>query len=172
MEETSLKKTEQEQDEFSLPVSRIYLDYKLNEILNNKKALFEIEFLKDFRIFSTNVEYKAKIFYQRVKFFLEPNKLLCYEYNNQLDISNDVCTPLCVLDFDQLTVDVAIRVKSLKFRILVLGYNDEFKFKVTNKEIFEKVLIHLNYFINVSAGKQNNLLGISLRKEFYKVMIL
>jgi hypothetical protein len=42
-------------------------------------------------------------------------------------------------------------------------------FKASTKEIFDTILIHLNYFVEKSEGAKNNLFGVSMRKDFYKV---
>lgn len=155
-------------------ISRVPTFYKkvsYKEIIELKKTLFENEFSKLFRFVTSGVDYKAKIFFQRAKLVLEVSRLTVYEHNKE--ISKEVSTinynPLLVLDFNQITAYAKVYASQNKFKILVLGTNAEFEFKASSKEVFDNLLIHLNYSIENSEGAKINLMGISLRKDFYKV---
>ena len=141
-------------------------------MLSIKRPIFELQFDKLFRFVTTSVEYKVKVFYSRVKLILEANKILVFAYNNKNVIDKyEMYNPLLVLDFDQVTAAISIKSKN-KIKISVLGYNKNFKFRTNSKEIFEQILIHLNHYIETSKGREENLLGISLRTDFYKVLNL
>ena len=51
----------------------------------------------------------------------------------------------------------------------MLGSDNEFFLKTTNSEVFDRILVCLNYFIRNSRGRKENLIGVSLREDFYKV---
>jgi hypothetical protein len=139
-------------------------------ILTIKQEQIAEDFKKLFRMVTTSVDYKSNLFYQRVKFILESNRLIVYDYNSQnKEDPTEIYNPLLVINFDQVTVGVSVRPDEKRFSIFVLGYNDEFKFQTQFKEIYDNVLIHLNYYIETSVGSKTNLMGISLRKDFYKV---
>jgi hypothetical protein len=140
----------------------------LKDILRDRKYLLETEFDSFFRLVTTSVEYKNKMFYSKCKIIVESNKIMVFEHKTKEE-PNDEYNPLLVLDFDMVTAGVSIKPKSKKFKILVLGSNKEFEFKASTKEIFDTILIHLNYFVEKSEGAKNNLFGVSMRKDFYKV---
>jgi hypothetical protein len=154
-------------------LNQIRLDFKISEILQTKKPLFERKFDESFRLVTTSVEFKNGVFFQRVKLIIEANRLLCYPYNSEnVEDPNEINQPLCVLDFNQVTAGIAINAKQNKFRVMVLGFPNGFKFKTSSKEIFENILIHLNHFIQTSLGKKSNLLGVSLRADFHKMYFM
>lgn len=155
----------------------IKLDCKIPDLLAEKRILFESEFEKSFRLVTTSIDFKTgQFFYQRVKFIVEPCRLLVFSYhnNNQYD-PNEQYNPLLVLDFNQVTAavtcDKTTNSNNFNFRIMVLGHPKNFKFTTTSKEIFQTAITYLNYYITNSAGSKTNLLGISLRLGFEKVNI-
>jgi hypothetical protein len=144
----------------------------IKDILRDRKYLLETEFDNFFRLETTSIEYKNKMFYSKCKIIVESNKIIVFELKYKEEANkknNDEYNPLLVLDFDLVTACVSVKAKSKKFKILVLGSNKEFEFKASTKEIFDTILIHLNFFIEKSEGAKNNLFGVSLRKDFYKV---
>jgi len=143
----------------------------IKDILRDRKYLLETEFDSFFRLETTSIEYKNKMFYSKCKIIVESNKIFVFEHKNKEEPNNhnEEYNPLLVLDFDMVTACVSIKAKSKKFKILVLGSNKEFEFKASTKEIFDTILIHLNFFIEKSEGAKKNLFGVSLRKDFYKV---
>jgi hypothetical protein len=147
------------------------LNRKFKEVIQEKKQKMDSEFNKFFRLVTTSIEYKAKLFYQRVKLIVEATRILVFEFNDQnSENPSEIYNPLLVLDFNQVTAGLSLRPKSKKFSILVLGSDYEFKFQTANKEIFDRIILYINYYIEISEGNRTNLLAISLRHNFYKVI--
>jgi hypothetical protein len=155
--------------------SNIRIENKLSDVLKNKKIIFEHSFDKNFKMVTNSVDFRSGLFYSECKIILESKRIVVIPANkNNMKKEKDADLiesyhPLLALDFDQVTATLALKPKSNKFRILVLGYDGCFKFRVTNKDIYESVLMHLNYYMNNSLGSKSNLFGVSLRKDFYKV---
>ena len=122
-----------------------------------KKALIEFDLQKKFSIQSNEILYKKTYFYEKVKVILEPNRIIVYKLNNDTEGKNKL---LFVLDFNQLTMEIAVNKRQKKFRILILGSVKDFRFKTNNLKLFEEFLVYLNYFISNSEGKKENLIKI------------
>lgn len=143
---------------------------KVKDLILERKAILESEFESLFRMVTTSLEYKSKMFYQRVKVIIEATRILVYEYSmKSTNTLSEKYYPLVVLDFNQVSAGVKVKPKSKKFCILVLGSDKKFKFRTSSQEIYENTLLHLNYYIENSLGAKSNLFGVSLRKDFYKV---
>jgi len=148
-------------------------NYNLKASLFLKETLSEIEFQNFFKMTTCDIEYKEGIFYKKVKIILESNKLTAFEKLLENDNKNqqNLNNPVLVLNFDQITAEVSVLPDTNKFTIYVLGCKRVFQFRTEKKEIYKTVLYYLNYFINTSIGSRTNLLGVSLRNDFYKVII-
>jgi len=133
-----------------------------------KEAMLEIEFYKFFKMTTCDIEYKDGLSYKNVKLVLESNKLTVFDKNIE-DSRLSILSPILVLNFDQITADVSVTSEMNKFSIYVLGCKKIFKFRTDKSQIYKTVLIYLNHFIKSSLGSRTNLLGVSLRKDFYKV---
>ena len=115
--------------------------------------------------FSTKCELKIGYFYKKVHITVEPYLIKAFEIG-YIDENN----PIMNLDFDLVTANISIDKKSkYTFNIHVLGYESYFKFKFNNEEIFKNAVMFIHYYITRSEGYDKNLLGVSLRKDFYKV---
>ncbi len=143
-------------------------NFSLKASLFIKETLSEIEFKKYFKMTTREVEFKDGMFYKKVKLILESNKLTAFD-NVQDENAENIYFPLLVLNFDQITAEVSVIPDSNKFTIYVLGSKKVFQFRAEKREIFKNLLYYLNYFINSSNGSRTNLLGVSLRNDFYKV---
>ena len=133
-----------------------------------KEAMLEIEFFKFFKMTTCDIEYKDGLTYKKVKLVLESKKLTVFEKNIE-DNRLSILSPILVLNFDQITADVSVISETNKFSIYVLGCKKIFKFRTDKSQIYKTVLVYLNHFIKSSLGSRTNLLGVSLRKDFYKV---
>ncbi len=144
----------------------------LKDILYEKKSQILKEFKSNLKMSTTSVEFKANLFFVKVKMILEPNKIIVYKLIPGQS-ENDIFNPLVYLDFDMVTAEVSIskKDKSNKFSIYVLGASNKFTFVAANEQIYQTILIRLNYFIENSLGTKTNLLGISMRKDFSKVIL-
>ena len=142
-----------------------YSDLDITSIQLVKKSLVVLELDQKFLIETQEILYKRSIFYEKVRIKLEPNRLLSYDTK----FINTDKSLLFILDFNQLTMGIAIKKRHKKFGIIILGSNKEFHFKALNYELFEKFLLYLNYFINNSRGRKENLLSVSLIPNFYQV---
>ena len=147
----------------------------IKEILDERVKDYEREFHNFFKLVTNSVEFKMKMFYNKVKMVIEANRILLFECyikdpknnkdNKEKDEkinpisrsnNNDYENPLIVLDFDQVTAGVSVKSKSKKFKIYVLGSNRDFKFKTTFSSFyFSLETIHIDAFIQ--ANSLNNI---------------
>lgn len=144
----------------------INVGFKTLDYLDMKKIRLEKEFFKMIKLVTSFAEFKENLLYYQVKLVVEPNRIAAFNTKCKEEYTNE---PYVVLDFDYISAKLLISRKKNKFRILVLGTDKEFHFKVSNKELFERVIISLNFIIENSRGAKTNLLGVSKRKDFHKV---
>ena len=117
--------------------------------------------------FSTKCDLKIGLFYKKIHVTIEPYLIKAFEIGY-----TDENNPMLILDFDLVTANISIDKKSkYTFNLYVLGYGSYFKFRFNNEDIFKNAVMFLHYYITNSEGYDKNLLGVSLRKDFYKVII-
>ena len=141
-------------------------DIDFSSIQLVKKSIIELDLEKIFTITTTEIFYKDSIFYQKSKITLEPTRLLSYS----LEEIKGKSRLLFVLDFCNLTIEIAVKKRQKKFRILILGSEKVFRFKTINYELFQIFLMYLNYFLTNSQSKKDNLLHLSILPNYYKVI--
>jgi len=148
-----------------------------NNSINLIKTKIELNFESDFVYETTSLEYSKGFMgmFNNVKLKLEYCRIICTNINEkQMTINNKevILRPLLCLDFNQITANVVVNKSKNEFKIHVLGSKQEFKFRAQSKMVLETFLIYLNYYISISRGARENLLGVSLRNKFYKVNII
>ena len=143
----------------------IYTDSNISPRDLIKKSLIEFEFEKQFSFTSEEILYKKTTFYQKVKLIIEPNRIISYSLRSKKGL-------LFVLDFNQLFIKIIVNIRTKKFRILILGSSKDFRFKTNNYYLYQRVLISLNYFITNSKTYLCNPLEVSLRNNFFKVILI
>jgi hypothetical protein len=115
--------------------------------------------------FSTKCDLKTGLFYKKVHIIIEPYLIKAFDVGY-----TDENYPNIILDFDLVTANISIDKKSKNtFNLFILGYESYFKFRFHNEEIFKNAVMFIHYYISNSEGYDKNLLGVSLRKDFYKV---
>ena len=135
------------------------------------KANCELNFETDFSYESSSLEFSTGLLYKQVKVKLEYCRILCSDINEKNRVFNKkeiILKPLLCLDFNQVTANIFVNKVKNEFKIMVLGSNMQFKFRAKSKSIMDSFLTYLNYYISISLGSKENLLGISLRDKFYK----
>ena len=133
-----------------------------------KKSMIEFDLEKMFTIETKEIFYKNSLFYEKARIILEPTRILSYT----LSETKGKNKLLFVLDFNHLTMEIAVKKRQKKFRILILGSEKVFRFKTFNYELYERFLMYINYFLSNSQEKNCNLLFVSLLPNFYKVIAL
>ncbi len=138
------------------------------------KANYQINFEREFIFESTSVEYLDGLLYSPIKLKLEYCRILCSNLKEKHKKINDkevILNPLVCLDFNQITAKTFVNKSKNEFTIKILGSKKDFKFRVKSRGIMDAFLAYLNYYISISKGARENLMGVSLRKNFYKVNI-
>lgn len=135
--------------------------------------------------FSTEVEYKESTIFKTYKLILQGSQLVVLNIiplpSNAKDSkessklrkepkkTEDVYHPIVFLDFNLVTAHVAVAKQGGSvFSIYVLGSKNVLKFRISHKEIFEKTVYYINTAIKFSNGSKTNLIGVSLRSNFFK----
>jgi len=142
-----------------------------NNTLNNIRSNLNLNFESDFQYESTSFEFSTGYFYSNVKVKLEYCRIICSSLKEKHKIINNkeiILRPLLCLDFNLVTAKVYVNRPKKEFRIMVLGCKEAFKFRVKSDSVLDTFLIYLNYYVSISKGAKQNLLAVSLRKDFYK----
>ncbi len=141
--------------------------------LNLIRANCELNFDSDFCYETISMDLYTGLFSSTsVKIRLDYCKIVCSDLKeNHLKMNNReiVLKPLLCLDFNQVTAKVYINKQKKEFKIAVLGCSKEFVFRAKSDGVLDSFLIYLNYYISISKGAKENLVGVSLREDFYKV---
>ena len=149
--------------------SELSLTYNsINLIRVNCELNFETNFVYE----STSIEYTNGTFYSEVKLKLEYCRIICSSLSEKHKTINNkeiIFNPVLCLDFNQVTAKVFVNKSKKEFKIMVLGCKEVFKFRAKSEAVLESFLIYLNFYISISKGDKQNLLGVSLRPNFYKV---
>lgn len=162
-------------------LSDIKVSFTFKDILLQRKSSFLQELKTDMNLsFSTSVYIKtpktAK--YEKGKLMITNNKLFVLDAPQVINkkgtntpiiskVIEDYYHPMLSLDFDFLTPKLITHKRKNKMKIMILGFKDEFKIKITSKVIFDKVLQLLYHSISKSKGSKENLIGVSLFRDFY-----
>ena len=142
--------------------------------LNLIRANCELNFESDFIYESSSFEFSSGLFFTPIKLKLEYCRIVCSNLKERHKIINNqeiILRPLLCLDFNQVSAKIFVNRTKKQFKIMVLGCKEKFKFKTKSEGVFDSLLVYLNYYISISKGSKDNLLGISLRKDFYKVIL-
>ncbi len=141
--------------------------------LNLIRANCELNFESEFCYETTSLEYVNGLFSSTsVKMKLDYCKIVCSDLKEKhLKVNNReiILKPLVCLDFNQVTAKVYVNKLKREFKIVVLGSSKEFVFRAKSEGVLDSFLTYLNYYISISKGAKENLLGVSLRDNFYKV---
>lgn len=107
-------------------------------------------------------------FYPNTYLIIDPNSLRVSQQDvlKPLEKKND----LAKFDFNLITVYHQIALSQRKLRIEVLGSTCTFSFEFESTQTLEKFLPFFYFSLTKSLGYQKNMIGISLKKEFYKVI--
>lgn len=113
---------------------------------------------------STQAEIKIGLFYKKVHIIIEPYLIKAFEIGYK-----DENHPIIALDFDMVTASIGLNKSSPNtLNLYVLGYKSYFMLRFSNEEILKNAAMILNYYITNSEGNERNMMGVSLRKDFYK----
>lgn len=155
-------------------------DRILKDIFTNSK--YRGEQYKYTLAFSTEIEYKQSTTFKTYRLILQGSKFVVLNTiaipskpNEEANLkaepkkAEDIYHPIVNLDFNLLTANVTINKQGGSvFSIYILGSKQVFKFRIVNKEIFERTIFFINTAIKFSNGFKTNIIGISLRHNFYK----
>lgn len=162
----------------TLSISDIQIDAKrelrFSELMERKKKeLFSIDYVTNnlykYDSKQSQINYneaKKKI---KIRLFLEENKLTAFNSSTNFSLKSYKYFPLVNLDFDFLTAELLMDTEDLNLRIVVLASNRAFTFNIPDENHFFSIANKINTIIKNSKGFTANLLGITLRKDFYKV---
>lgn len=174
-QEPKINLQEMHNDIISLEGIKIEYQNSLKDILLVRNYTFKKEFIHLPFEMTTEVLYKQTKSYTLYPFLkLSRNTLLVLEKNkkktNIENIFNKNC-PILNLNFNQCSASFRINPSKCKIIIKVLSTNVKiFKLKIPNNnhEIFKNLVYLLYNAIITSRGYRTNLLGITLKDNFWK----
>lgn len=105
----------------------------------------------------------------KIQVHLTKNSLIAFNIKTNFELPHADYYPLLSLNFDNLTCDLQINQNFFYVKICVLGSDKIFLLKFSEKKRFCFFINILSEILYDSVGYTNNLLYLSLRKNFFKV---
>lgn len=152
-------------------------EYDLIDLTSSRKFRknndynIEEQFEENFKI-ECPVKYKSKIYH----LILRRHILILIDEKDKLNeiIELREKRPILILDFDFLSAFSFVDFKNFQFKINIVGYKNEFIFKIENdKLLFTKLIVYLNFILSQSKGNKEIQMSTILRGDmFFKFYFL
>jgi hypothetical protein len=102
---------------------------------------------------------------------IKNQSIAAFNKNTDFSVVSGEYFPIMFLNFNSVSAALFINQEKLRCKICVLGSKKAFLFEIPNKTFFEYFTNVLNNIIKNSFGNKTNLHSITLRKDYYKVVI-
>lgn len=141
----------------------------------NQKVLlkmFDVSSLEEENRNNTNNDFYNKEKGIEVLVKINNSSITAFNVNTNFSVISGEYFPLMHLNFNSVSASLFINVAKLTCKICVLASEKAFLFQFSGKSYFEFFTQILNQIINNSLGSKTNLHAVTLRKDYYKVLII